>query len=62
MCLSNVYEVSADSEKLICEFVSDIRINGDTITLIDVLGQETTVTGKVTAVDLINNRVTIMAA
>lgn len=51
MCLSTVYKTS-DPDIVIMEYVSKIRINGDEITLTDVMGEEKTVMGKLTLADL----------
>ncbi len=61
MCLSNVYLVTDDSEKLVCEYASTVRVEGETIRLTDVIGQEITVTGKIMNVDLIRNEIKVKA-
>ena len=57
MCLSNVYLVSDDSEKLVCEYASSVSVQGNQIHLTDVIGQEITVVGTIMSVDLINNQI-----
>ena len=59
MCLSNVYLVSDDSEKLVCEYASSVSVEGDNIRLTDVIGQEVTVTGTIVNVDLIKNEIRV---
>ena len=59
MCLSNVYLVSDDSEKLVCEYASSVSVEGDQIRLTDVIGQEITVVGTILSVDLINNQIKV---
>lgn len=51
MCLSTAYKTS-DPDSIIMEYVSKIEINGDQITLIDVLGETRTVTGSLALADL----------
>ena len=61
MCLSNVYLVSDDSEKLVCEYASSVSVQGNQIHLTDVIGQEITVTGSILSVDLIKNQIKVKA-
>ena len=51
MCLSTVYE-STDPDRIIMEYVSMIVINGDKITLTDVMGDKKTVAGTLEMADL----------
>ncbi len=51
MCLSTVYS-NQDPDNVIMEYVSKIAIDGDKITLTDVMGDEKTVYGKLTLADL----------
>ena len=51
MCLSTVVK-EKDPESVIMEYVSRISIDGDKITLTDVMGQERTVIGRLTFADL----------
>ena len=51
MCLSTVVK-EKDPESVIMEYVSRISIDGDKITLTDVMGQERTVIGTLTFADL----------
>ena len=51
MCLSTVRRDS-DPEDILMEFVSRINIDGDKITLTDVLGAQKTLTGSLTYADL----------
>ena len=59
MCLSNVFLVSDDSEELVCEYASNVEIDGDKIVLTDVIGQEITITGTIANVDLIKNQIKV---
>ena len=51
MCLSTAYSIQ-DPDTVIMEYISKISVDGDQIKLTDVMGEEKTVTGKVTYVDL----------
>lgn len=51
MCLSTAYRTS-DPNSVIMEYVSGIRVDGDQIILTDVMGDTTTVEGKLVMVDL----------
>ena len=53
MCLAAVYGQRAEvDETLLLRNVSKILIDGDTITLIDIIGQEQQLKGALTEVDL----------
>lgn len=62
MCLSNVYLVSDEKESLVCEYASQVSVNGNEIRLTDVIGQEVTVTGTIVSVDLIKNEIRVKKA
>lgn len=51
MCLSTAYRTK-DPDSIIMEYVSKIQINGNQITLIDVMGDTRTVEGTLTLADL----------
>lgn len=51
MCLSTAFKTS-DPDSIIMEYVSRIDIDGDQITLTDVMGDTKTVEGKLVMVDL----------
>ena len=59
MCLSNVYLVSDDNEELVCEYASNVDVEGDQIHLTDVIGQEITLIGTILSVDLIKNQIRV---
>ncbi|MBQ8025012.1 MAG: CooT family nickel-binding protein [Oscillospiraceae bacterium] len=61
MCLSKVFQIVNGTENQVCEYVSQLKLVNDKIVLTDIMGLETVVTGKVTGVDLVNNRITIEA-
>jgi predicted RNA-binding protein len=60
MCLSTAYELGeGDMRKEICEYVSNIKVSGDTITLTDLMGVEMNVSGILEGVDLVKNAILI---
>ncbi|MDR1217346.1 MAG: CooT family nickel-binding protein [Oscillospiraceae bacterium] len=59
MCLSSVYEVKDGGETLVCEHVSGLTSGSGSVTLTDIMGVETVVTGAVTSVDLVKNIIRI---
>ena len=61
MCLYKVFQIVNGTENQVCEYVSQLKLVNDKIVLTDIMGLETVVTGKVTGVDLVNNRITIEA-
>ncbi len=61
MCLSTAYEVSGGSEKLICDRVTNIAVDGESVRLTTLLGTETVVNGSLKSVDLNSNIIKIEA-
>lgn len=61
MCLSTVYNSNSENS-VIMEYVSQINVNGDQITLTDVMGAQRTVTGSLEMVDLTGAVVKIRCA
>ncbi|HIS26856.1 MAG TPA: CooT family nickel-binding protein [Candidatus Pullilachnospira intestinigallinarum] len=53
MCLATVYKESDDT--VICRNVSKILVEGDNLIIRDIMGDETTVEGKILMVDLANS-------
>lgn len=53
MCLATVYKESDDT--VICRNVSKIIVADDTVIIRDIMGEETTVEGKILMVDLANS-------
>ncbi len=51
MCLSTAYKTS-EPDSIIMEYVSRIDVDGDQITLTDVIGDTRTVEGSIVMVDL----------
>lgn len=59
MCLAAAYKNEEVPESLVCKFVSNINIDGDTIVLTDIMGEEIKLEGTVSSVDLVKNIVVI---
>lgn len=51
MCLATAYKTN-EPDSIILEFVSKIEVEGDQITLIDIMGDTKTVKGTIAMVDL----------
>lgn len=51
MCLATAYRTS-DPESIILEYVSKLEVNGNLVTLTDVMGDTKTVEGTVAMADL----------
>ncbi|MDR3341925.1 MAG: CooT family nickel-binding protein [Treponema sp.] len=60
MCLSTVYELGTNgTKKKLCEYVSAVKVSGDTVTLTDIMGKEIRVSGALEQVDLVKNTIII---
>lgn len=53
MCLATVYKESDDT--VICRNVSKILVEGEEVIIRDIMGEETTIEGKILMVDLANS-------
>ncbi len=62
MCLATAYKNKETKEQIICENITKILIDGDSITMLDILGDEIKVEGKISMVDLTKSVVIIDAA
>ncbi len=62
MCLATAYKNAETKEQIICDNITKILVDGDTITLFDIIGEERTVEGKISMVDLTKSVVIIDAA
>ena len=51
MCLSTAVKDS-NPDEILMEYVSSFTINGDTITLVDMMGEQKVIRGKLTFADL----------
>lgn len=58
MCLATVYKAQEPETKLF-EFVSRIDVDGETVVLTDVMGEQKVVEGSIRMVDLANSIVKI---
>lgn len=58
MCLATVVDVNRP-DSILLEYVSKIEVNGDLITLTDVMGEKRTVEGSLATADLTGGRVEI---
>ncbi|MDR2393454.1 MAG: CooT family nickel-binding protein [Treponema sp.] len=60
MCLSTVYELGTEgSPRMLAEYVRDLKVSGDIITLTDIMGKEMKVSGSLQRVDLVKNAILI---
>lgn len=53
MCLATVYKESDDT--VICRNVSKILVEGEKVIIRDIMGEETSIEGKIRMVDLANS-------
>lgn len=61
MCLATVYK-QTDESSIILQYVSKIMVEGTTITLVDIMGEEKKIEGTIKMVDLTNSKVVINCA
>lgn len=59
MCLSTVYKETGGERQMICEYVSGIKIEKNSLSFTDIMGQETNVTGVLKNLDFIKNEILI---
>ena len=59
MCLSAVYEVRDGTETLVCDYATEIKLDGGEIRLTDIIGDEIVVTGVLKSIDLVKNIIKI---
>jgi predicted RNA-binding protein len=60
MCLSTAWGLGEQGDKrMLCEYVSSISVGRDAITLTDLMGRETIVSGSLESVDLVKNAINI---
>lgn len=59
MCLSDAYELTDGERRPLLSYVSGISVDGDQITLTDMLGAKKIVSGKLKSVDLTSNVILI---
>ena len=62
MCLSTVFaRIEGQEDEKVLEYVCKIRIEGENITLTDIMGAETVVKGQISSCDFVNNKVIILS-
>ena len=59
MCLSTVFAVVNGNQNKVCEYVCNIKVDGNNITLTDIMGSETNVQGTIKSMDFVKNQVLI---
>ena len=59
MCLSTAYLNQKDEDKVAARYVAGIEVNGNKITLTDVMGFTTEIEGVIASVDLTGGTVVI---
>ena len=62
MCLATVYKKQVEPDSILLKYVSKILVDGNHITLIDVMGEERQLDGTIKMVDLANSKVIINCA
>ncbi len=62
MCLSTVYFEDGGERKKLAEQVGGIAVDGEKVTLTDLLGEETVVEGEIVKVDLLENYIVLRGA
>lgn len=61
MCLSTAYQVVGGSEKLIADKITNLSVEGESVTLTTLLGTRTVVEGTLKSIDLNRNIILIEA-
>ena len=61
MCLSTVMLEKNGSQEKVCEYVSNVKTDGNKITLTDVMGNDTCVEGTILSMDLVKNLIIVKA-
>ncbi len=59
MCLTTAYETANGIDKLICERVANILVEGNKVRLTDIFGSQTLVPGAIKSIDLNKNIILI---
>ena len=62
MCLATAYKNAETKDQIICDNITKITVDGDEITLVDIIGEVRTVSGRISMVDLTKSVVIIDAA
>ena len=61
MCLSTIYKNTKEENNVLCKFVATINADGDKLTFEDVMGEKTTITGRLVSADLTAGSVIVAA-
>ena len=59
MCLATAYKNQQEDNQVICENITKNLVDGDKVTLIDIIGMETVIEGRISMVDLTKSVVII---
>ena len=59
MCLSTAYKLAGDAQYKIGDYISSMEIDGEEITLTDIMGSVTRLVGRLRKVDLEKNVILI---
>ena len=62
MCLATAMVNRSGSETVLAKNISNIRVDGDSVVMTDILGEEFVVEGTLLSADLVNGVVKIQAA
>lgn len=62
MCLATAMVNKSGSETVLAKNISNIRVEGDSVVMTDILGEEFVVEGTLLSADLVNGVVKIQAA
>ena len=61
MCLSSVYKKTSDESIFMLKNIADVKISGETLVFVDLMGVRTEIEGKILEIDLMENIITISA-
>lgn len=61
MCLSTIYRNEKQEDNVLCKFIANISVDGDKLIFEDVMGEKTTITGRLVSADLTAGSVIIAA-
>jgi len=61
MCLSTIYRNEKQDDNILCKFVATITADGDKLTFVDVMGEVTTIVGRLVSADLTAGTVIVAA-
>ncbi|MBR5336744.1 MAG: CooT family nickel-binding protein [Lachnospiraceae bacterium] len=62
MCLATAYRNTESKDQIICDNITKITVDGDEITLVDIIGEVRKVLGRISMADLTKSVVIIDAA